>query len=52
MFLESEVLWLKFKAATALSDSGCLKSSCSVDLAMPLQFCLGFLDSCSIYFVK
>ena len=42
MFLESEVWRLKFKAAPALSDSGCLKSSCSVDIAMPPQFALVF----------
>ena len=36
----------------ALSDSGCLKSSCSVDIAMPPQLCLSFLNLCSTFFVK
>jgi hypothetical protein len=36
----------------ALSDSGCLKSSCSVDIAMPPQLCLSFLNLCSTFFFK
>ena len=36
----------------ALRDSGCLKSSWSVDIAMPPQLCLSFLNLCSTFFVK
>ena len=36
----------------ALSDPGCLKSSWSVDIAMPPQLCLSFLNLCSTFFVK
>ena len=51
MFLESEVSRLKFDAARALINSGCLKNSWFVDLAIPPQLCLSVLDSCSMCFL-
>ena len=48
MFLTSDVLRLKFKAATPLIHSGCLKNSWFIDLAIPPEFCLSLLDSCTI----
>ena len=52
MFLESEVSRLKSKAARDLINSGCLKNSLFVDLAILPKFFLGFLDSCSMCFFE
>ena len=48
----SEVSRLKFKAAVAFANSGCLKTSWFFNLAIPLRFCLSFLDSWSMRFFE